>query len=907
MNDLTPALPESSANSSEHLHALLRFARVLRYRQGYVLGAVMVAALLGALYYVTAPRIYRAQASVMVTPKGNDLWTASITTDVRRDSLIPTYERLFTQAVVLDGAVEKIRGMAPEITAEFEELPADQWTKHLGQNLSARSVKRTRFVELSYRSHSPAAAEAILDAVLQSYLEFIDRSHRSISVDIIGKLEEERQRVEGELQEKQQALLEVRQNVKMLGINDAQNTLHPLVQRVVDLNQKLTEVQKLRLELQATLDAIQSARDEGHDLRQFLLDLEPTVGRELIVNSLGLHEQSSESIENVERKLLQERSRLAAWEQHLGENHPSLQELRQSIRDGEQYVAQFHQDVRARLTQAEEQRLAPMIVAMVQQKLAKAVAQEKVLLAEYQSAEQAAVMLNKDMAGLVIAERAWERANSLHDSLLERIAQLDIAQDHADIQVTPARHPKAASDPVSPQLATVAVLCLAAGLAVGICIVYVLDLVDDRFRSPEEIQTQLRTNILAMVRKLPEDVESGMEAVHVHARPESVESEAFRTLRTTLAFSEEDLNRLAITSTEPSDGKTTVISNLGVTYAHAGKRTLLIDADLRRPGLTKLFELKRNHGVSDVLRSRESVESLAAQCVRSTALPQLDVLPCGPKPPNPAELLSSRRFADLVAWAEANYDQVLIDCPPALAAADAAIVGQVTDGMIMVIQPEKNHRRLVTRAVQSIRSMNVKLVGVVANRVGSDKSQGYYDYGYGYSYSYGDAANSDSEDDFGAMEETVAGQHLAAPPARQPAPTAATIAEPLAAPSGQGAAREAALDDDSAATSVAAAAAAASPDRLAREPQPLTTVDVVAAQTGFVPVLQERPVASEPEREDVPEPLSAAPAPAAPSAVQPRLVLPPRPGSPDAAVEGSDPRGTVPRRAIRRSPSRRAA
>jgi capsular exopolysaccharide synthesis family protein len=226
-----------------------------------------------------------------------------------------------------------------------------------------------------------------------------------------------------------------------------------------------------------------------------------------------------------------------------------------------------------------------------------------------------------------------------------------------------------------------------------------------------------------------------------------VESEAFRTLRTTLAFSGQDLQRLAITSSEPSDGKTTVLANLAVTFAQAGKKTLLIDCDLRRPGLTKLFQLRGVGGLSDVLRGSGAVNQMCEARVQATGVDGLEVLVCGPKPPNPVELLSGSRFVDVVAWAETHYDQVLIDCPPVMAASDAAVVGRVVDGIMLVVQPEKNHRRLVLRAAEHLMSMGVNLIGVVPNQVGDDSSGYYGGYGYGYGYGYDDGYGLEDDDE----------------------------------------------------------------------------------------------------------------------------------------------------------------
>ena len=149
--------------------------------------------------------------------------------------------------------------------------------------------------------------------------------------------------------------------------------------------------------------------------------------------------------------------------------------------------------------------------------------------------------------------------------------------------------------------------------------------------------------------------------------------------------------------------------------AQGERRTLLIDADLRRPGLTKLMGLRAASGLSDLLRSDGDMTSVCDELIQPSGIGGLDVLASGPRPVDPAVLLSRPRMAELIAWAEQHYDQILIDCPPVLAATDAALIGRLVDGVALVVQPQKNHRRIVIRATESLRNLKVNLVGIVAN------------------------------------------------------------------------------------------------------------------------------------------------------------------------------------------------
>jgi capsular exopolysaccharide synthesis family protein len=192
---------------------------------------------------------------------------------------------------------------------------------------------------------------------------------------------------------------------------------------------------------------------------------------------------------------------------------------------------------------------------------------------------------------------------------------------------------------------------------------------------------------------------------------------------------------------------------LAVSYAQAGHKTLMIDADLRKPGLTTRLALKGQPGVADVLASEETTPHIANRLIRKTELDCLDVLPAGLRLPNPAELLSGQRFAELMAWAETHYDQVLVDCPPILAVSDAQIVGRLMDGAILVVRPEKNHRRLVIKACDSFFSTGSKVLGIVANGLSTHAGRGYgYGYGYGYGAEYGE--ETESEDTAAAVSDS---------------------------------------------------------------------------------------------------------------------------------------------------------
>ena len=740
-------ISEPTRQATHAVHTAMQFLRVVRYRQTVLVASMVITALLGGLYYATATRFYQAKASLLVLQTGADVTNTNMTAEGVRQGLMPTYERLFSSAVVLDGA---IKHLAPEDRVDLEKHPPESWPTIIRNHLLANTIRLTNIIEVSYRSKSPRAAVAIVNAVLRSYLEFMDKTHKGTAGELIKVFTKEKVEVERRLAEKQQEVLEARQRFGDLGIRAESNVMHPLVQRVIDLNQSLIKTQEQRIQDQATLGAIEAAVRNGDDLQQHVLSLENSVGREVLLSGLGFNAQDVTLQANLEKSLMDDQAELRTLQEYYGPMHPRVMQVNDRIRSTHSFLSTYQTRVNQRLAQMREKHLGPLLIQMIQQRLNDTWRREAALRANFEQARGEAVALIGQRERLQLLEHDLKFLRDLRDVLLEKIASTDLRQDHNDIRTAVVSEPVTPKSPVWPRLPLVAAGCLAAGLAGGLGLIYILDVLDDRFRSPDELRTQLGIPVLAMVRQMEELHSVGLENIHVHVSPDAVVSEAFRTLRTTLAFSGKETSRLVISSSEPGDGKTTVLSNLAMSFCQAGKRVLLIDADMRRPGMSSQMGLKGQSGLSDFLVTTEPVAESAAAQVRVMG-GGLDFIPAGARRPNPAELLSGPRFAELLAWAEANYDQVLVDSPPALAATDTAIIGQLVDGVILVVQPQKNRRRLVVRAAETFTSVGVDLIGVVINRIGNDSKDAVYgygtEYGYGYGYGYGAGYGQESQDD----------------------------------------------------------------------------------------------------------------------------------------------------------------
>lgn len=287
--------------------------------------------------------------------------------------------------------------------------------------------------------------------------------------------------------------------------------------------------------------------------------------------------------------------------------------------------------------------------------------------------------------------------------------------------------------PVGPNRGATVLLAAAIGFLLAAGAAFLLEYLDDTVKNPDDVKADLGLTTLGAVPVI-EEAGAGDELT-VLASSKSATTEAFRILRTNLQFAgvERPLKLLPITSPAPSEGKSLTAANLGAALATAGRRVIVVDTDLHRPRLHRLFKLRNSLGITTaLLEEHPTVEGL----LQETGVPGLRLLSSGPLPPNPAELLGSARMRELLAQMEALADIVVLDSPPATALSDAAILATQCDGVLLVLDSGKSRREEARRALEALGRVNARVVGAVLNRMPT-RGRGYYYYYNYYSYHYG--------------------------------------------------------------------------------------------------------------------------------------------------------------------------
>jgi succinoglycan biosynthesis transport protein ExoP len=723
----------------EALQGAFRLIRVAESRQATVIWSLAACLAIGAAYYALATRKYRSEAKLMVIEQsGDDIPGVSDKSGV--DSVSATHRELVRSPAVIQLAIEKL---APQHRIDFIDESPQDWVKTISKQLSTSTIRKTNFIGVSYDSEHPEAAAAVVRAIIEAYLAFVEETHRGTAADVLDVLTVERDKLESDLIAKQAVLREAQELVGRLALPENEQGIDPIVARALRSNDDLMKCQQERIVIQSSLASVRAAIQRGDDVSNYVGTVTEAVGERVMLASMGLGESDSIVIAEQQDRLLELRRDLERVKPFFGSQHPKVVALQRQVEATEQYLSSYRSGVGGKVGGLPTAELGALLVNMLSHSEQQAVEREHQMKAAFLAARAEAARQSSELANLQMLQREVERLEKLHDVLFDKIAAVDIHQVQAPVRATIVQEPLPDSKPSSPNLQLVLTASLLGGIGLGLMIAYVQDLADDRFSSPEEMASQLGCRVLAVIRQLPALAGSGFEKVQMYVAPQAAESEAFRTLRTSIALGAETTERIAISSAEPSDGKTTVSTNLAVSYAQTGKQTLLIDCDLRKPGLTTLLGLKGQMGTADILSADGNVAQVADRCVLTGPCPNLYIIPAGARRPDPAELLLGPQFGELLAWADGRYDQILIDCPPVLAVSDAQIVSRLVDGVVLVVSPEKNHRRLVTRAYDSFKACGGVVFGVVANRVSQQKGRGY---GYGYGYGYGVDEDGDDGD-----------------------------------------------------------------------------------------------------------------------------------------------------------------
>jgi polysaccharide biosynthesis transport protein len=747
--------------------AVVDFLGILRRRKSLVALGLAVGLVLGTLYYAQKAPVYRSEAQVLVIKKQPDalpLTGSDARLSVYEDYL-STHQVLIKSPLVVSKATQKpeLRGLSSlagaEPTAAIQSaLTVSRDTKDTGGS--------NNILNLSYRGKVAAECGTILNAVIESYRDFLDDTYKRVNENSYELITKARDILQNDLDQKVKEYNAFREKTPLLLKGKDGANLHQ--ERLVGIEAKRAAIVVRQTELKGRLASIDSALKAGRSrssLAATLPDLPVRPGTEGRRPAATLEEQLL--------PLLQQEQALT---EDYGPGHPQVQAVRKRI----QLTRDFFARPAAARGPSPNADGAPDDLADLDP-LAVYILSAKQELADLEQSDQLFAELARteydDARQMTSAEIQDEHLRSkiaqlrqLCDTTISRLKEVNLIREYGGFDARIIA-PALAGTMVEPKAFPIFSAAVLLGLLTGFGLAYLADRSDRSFRTPEEIRRRLGLPVIGHIPLITSEEQSREEAADAGARLDPVlctyyqsqshEAESYRGVRTALYFSLHGKAHKVIQITSPNmgDGKTTLAANLGVSIAQSGKRVVLIDADFRRPRLHKLFGISARVGLASVIEGEAELKDV----IQESGVEGLDVIPCGPIPPNPAELLTSPRFPEVLNAIRAQYDFVLVDTPPLLAVTDPCVVAPRVDGVLLNIRVSKNGRPHAERAKEILSTLGVTVVGVVVNGLDGGRAGEYgyahYQYSYGYTNGYhsngtgdGQTQNGEAEAEAGAAD-----------------------------------------------------------------------------------------------------------------------------------------------------------
>jgi capsular exopolysaccharide synthesis family protein len=740
------------AAETPRIFDVLGYLQVLRKRKWHALLFFAAVVALVTFYTIRQPKVYQATASVQIDPQAPRVLGQAVeaVTEMGTGSYWSNQEYYETQYHIIRSFEVASRVVAlhalgssrtflgvPEDADVFQPLADEEATERLRGLVSVSPVKDSRLVLVSVDHTDAKFARLLANAVADAYVQY----NRDVALESTASARDwllhQAETWAKTLGDAEQRVVDFRRvnNLLSVSLEDQRNQL---ANEMDWLAERLSETRSHRLALEG-----KKAQIDEQIAKHGLTSV--SIGE--ILDSVVIQTMKTRLFEkNLEKEGLAE---IAA------ENWPELRQREAeltTIRNG------IRQEVQA-------------VLRAIEADYAESTALEQELQTRMDALRAQAMDLGGKELQYHQLVREKDNAERIYALIQQRSEETNLSTELS--QVNNVRILDAALDPVIPIRPRVKLnlaLAIVIGLLGGIGLAFLLEGLDTSVKTQEDIEKGLGLAFLGIIptfagsgeprgrrrrrRRRKRTTPTGRHPdLFCHDNPKSAAAECCRSIRTNILFMAPDRppHKLLVTSASPQEGKTTVAISLAITMAQSGSRVILVDSDMRRPRIHQAFGVENEEGLSTAILGMGKVEEM----VRPTQIPGLDILPCGPTPPNPAELLHTDRFRDVVAQLERLYDRVVFDSPPIIPVTDPAVLSRQADGVVVVIKSLVTNRRAAKFAVKQLRDVGANILGAVLNDLDlENREYGYYHYYYyrKYGYYYG------SRDDEHRKPETTGGE-----------------------------------------------------------------------------------------------------------------------------------------------------
>jgi succinoglycan biosynthesis transport protein ExoP len=706
---------------------LLHYWRILRKRRWTVAATLCIIFALTVIFTLKTTPLYQATSKVAIFPETPNVLGFK---DGANNSPDYDYEStLETQAAILRSdalAMKVIEGMSldrnPKFTSATPQRAEDSLrvssmqpdpavaTGLLGRfrgGLSVQLVPNSRLVQISYTDPDPRLSSEIVNALVRTFVEENFKTKYEAVTQTSDWLSTELADLQMKVQTSEEKLVRYQKDHGILGVDEKQNIV---TAKLDELNRELTAAQTDRIQKESnnTLAANGITPEFSKPSR----------------------EGASSMIERLREREAELNTQYAQATTQFGTGYPKVAELANQLKQLRKEMA------------VEEGRMQQEI----RNEYVAALQRENLLTTAFNEQKQEANQLNENSIEYSVLKRDAEANRQLYQDLLQRLKEAGVSAGLRSSNIRVVDVARTPTHPIKPNVPRNLQLGLLLGLACGIGLAFVLETLDTSIRSMEEVGA---ISTLPALGTIPLQLGSGasmrkrLKAVSVdgrtsdsptlvtYSRPKSEAAEAYRSLRTSILLSSHGgpPKVILVTSALPQEGKTTISANSALVLAQRGGRVLLIDADLRRPGIDRLFGFRSSKGLSTLISGGDKAEDVL---VPFTEEPNLWILPAGPIPPQPAELLGSTVMKEHLARWRTEFDHIIIDTPPCLSVTDAVLLSPEADRVILVARAGKTTKVALRRACDVLLQVNARVMGIVLNALSLDSAETYYYYGGQY-------------------------------------------------------------------------------------------------------------------------------------------------------------------------------
>lgn len=639
------------------------------------------------------------------------------------------------------------------LTPEERER-ADSYAGTFLGGLRVEPIERTNLVNVSVTSTNPDLAAKVADMTAKLFIENDVERETSGAKQSYEELSKSIDELKNTIASEEIEYIKNMQEYD-LPLRDGKGNDF-LAERLQTISSNLLAAEDDRRKIQAQYEAAQKASDG----KGGILSVVPDNKAILAAREQNIKRQAEleKRIEDIGKQIQEAETEKATLEVKYTPEYPEvkkivakIESLKQNKEKLQKEVSEKIEDEGTKLIKNSEREVLTGLQAQLQAAQRREAQLRTAYINESSSANLSGVAETK----LTTLKRQIETNRGLLDTYTQRQKEQELAissgrPDNLKIS-TGAIKP---TDPIGPQRNRNIIVAFLISLAAGIGLAFLLDYLDDSIRTSDDVGRHLGLPTLALIphqvtsekRKLALSAKNGNIATSMALvaleDTRSAMAEAYRHLRTSLLFSSagKPPQTILVTSSQPSEGKTTTAINTAITLAQSGADVVIIDCDLRRPRLHSHFDLDNSAGLTNYLSGEKNTDLLMKPF---TGLPKLKIITSGPIPPNPAELLSSNEMKNLLQFLRGNFKHVIIDSPPAISFTDAAILSTLVDGVVLVAMAGKSSIHLMRRFKQRLSNIGARIYGVVLNGIKSDSVEyGYY--GYGYTYNYYAANDDDS-------------------------------------------------------------------------------------------------------------------------------------------------------------------